>query len=149
MTVYRWKQGSRLSGDAQEVGEVCAKLERKGDLTPKALVDASRSEKSPLHGYFEWDDEKAAEAYRETQAAYLIRSVEIVVSGSAEPVRAFVSVTAEGGERSYMDVQAALSMQETRDEVLDRALAELRAFERKYNTLSELAGVLEAIRKVA
>ena len=48
-----------------------------------------------------------------------------------------------------MNVEAALSVQQTRDEVLATALSELRAFERKYNTLSELAEVIEVIRRVA
>ena len=149
MTAYKWKPGSRIRGDAQKVGEVCERLERKGNLTPKALVDASRRKNAPLHDMFEWDDAIAAEAYRETQAGYIIRSIEVTVVGNTEPVRAFVNVSMEGGERSYIGVQAALSVEETRDEILEAALAELRAFERKYSTLVELAEVFAAIKKVA
>lgn len=146
--IYQFKKESHLSGDAQAVGEHLAELERNGPLTPRAVVDANREEGALLHGYFEWDDSVAAELYRESQAGYIIRMVEVVVQG-AEPTRAFVSVTAKGGDRSYMNVEAALSHSDTRQEVLDRALAELRAFEKKYGTLAELAGVLEEIRKVA
>ena len=146
MTVYQWKVGSRVNADAQKVGEVCARLERKGALTPKALVDASRHKNATLHSLFEWDDEVAAEKYRETQAAYIIRSIEVVSVGSSEPVRAFVSVTInENGGNTYMNVERALSEVGTRDEVLARAYAELKAFERKYANLEELAGVIAAI----
>ena len=148
MAVYKWKSGARLMGDPQKVGEQLARIEKRGALTPKAVVDASRRSSAPLHDYFEWRDDVAAEKYREVQAKEIIRSVELVIEGS-EPTRAFVSVTVEGGERSYVNVEAALSMQQTRDEVLATALSELRAFERKYNTLAELAEVLEAIRRVA
>ena len=151
MAIYKWKSGSRVSADAQKVGEVCERLERKGNLTPKALVDASRRKNAALHDLFEWDNEIAAEKYRETQASYLIRSIEIVATGTSEPVRAFVSVTAheESTERTYINVERALSTNGTREEVLAIALAELKAFERKYANLEELAGVLAAIREVA
>lgn len=151
MAIYKWKSGSRVSADAQKVGEVCERLERKGNLTPKALVDASRRKNAALHDLFEWDNEIAAEKYRETQASYLIRSIEIVATGTSEPVRAFVSVTAnvETTERTYINVERALSTSGTREEVLAIALAELRAFERKYANLEELASVLAAIREVA
>lgn len=148
MAAYKFKTGSRIQGDPQTVGEELARIEKKGALTPKAVVDASRRGNAPLHGYFEWRDDVAAEMYREVQAKEIIRSVELVIEGS-EPTRAFVSVTVEGGERNYVNVEAALSVQQTRDEVLATALSELRAFERKYSTLVELADVLEAIRRVA
>lgn len=148
MAAYRWKLGSRIEGDAQKVGEQLALLEKRGQLTPKGVVDASRRSDSLLHGYFEWRDDVAAEKYREVQAKEIIRSVELVVEGS-EPTRAFVSVRIEGGSSRYMNVEAALSSVDTRDAVLATALSELRAFERKYSALAELAEVLEAIRRVA
>lgn len=151
MAIYKWKSGSRVSADAQKVGEVCERLEKKGNLTPKALVDASRRKNAALHDLFEWDNEIAAEKYRETQASYFIRSIEIVSVGTSEPVRAFVSVTANEAtaERTYINVKRALSTNGTREEVLAIALAELKAFERKYSNLEELANVLAAIREVA
>lgn len=149
MAAYQWKAGSRIKASAQKVGEVCERLERKGELTPRALVDASRRKGSALHDLFEWDDKVAAEKYRETQAAYIIRSIEVVTVGTSEPVRAFVSVSTEGQARTYVNVECALSVESTRDEVLARALEELKAFERKYSNLEELANVLAEIRKVA
>lgn len=148
MTIYKWKQGSRVNFDAQKVGEVCERLEKKGRLTPTALVDASRRSNAPLHNLFEWDDEKAAEKYRETQAAYLIRSIEVDVSGVSEPVRAFVSVNVDGESRQYMSVEVAMKSEPTREQVLEDALIELEAFRRKYKNLNELASVIDAITEL-
>lgn len=148
MTTYRWKTGSMVSVDAAKAGKVCERLSRKGTLTPKALVDASRKPTAPLHGCFEWDDEVAAERYRETQAGYIIRSLEVDVDG-VEPVRAFVSVSVEDSGPVYMDVHAAMASPGSRDYVLEAAMAELRAFRRKYESLAELAGVIAAIDAVA
>lgn len=150
MAVYQWKPGSHVKLNAQKVGETFEKLESNGTLTPSAVVDASRRKNAPLHDFFEWDDEIAAEKYRETQASYLIRSIEIISHGTPTPVRAFVSVTREElPKQSYMSVERALSIEDTRESVLETALAELRAFERKYAGLKELANVIAAIRQVA
>ena len=149
IAAYSYKAGFRLKLDAQTVGEELERIERKGPLTPKAVVDASRRKNSKLHSLFEWDDATAAELYRESQASYIIRSVEVTVSGTSNPVRAFVSVSSNGGGYEYISVEAAMSEQHTRDEVLEKAITELRMFEKKYAGLAELAGVIEAIRQVA
>ena len=148
MTVYKWKTGARLRVSAQTAGEECARLERMGRLTPPELVDASRPEDAPLHSAFEWNDAIAAERYRETQAGYIIRSIEVVPVGMSEPVRAFVSVTAEDAPR-YIETVKAMAAADTRETVLERARAELRAFERKYAGFEELAAVMDAIKEVA
>lgn len=153
MAVYKWKSGSHVKLDAQKVGETLSRIEKKGALTPKAVVDASRRKNAPLHDYFEWRDDVAAEKYRETQASYLIRSVEIVSLGTPDPVRAFVSVTyaesEENNSKVYMNIERALSTPLTHDEVLEKALSELRAFERKYAGFEELSEILAAIRAIA
>lgn len=146
--LYKWKNGSRLKASAQDAGEVCAALEAKGNLTPQALVDASRPEDAPLHGEFEWDDAKAAERYRETQASYIIRSVEVVVEGTDKPTRAFVSLTVAENEREYREINKVLSIHSERELLLNEAKRELEAFKRKYSVLEELADVFAAIDRV-
>lgn len=46
-------------------------------LTPHLVVDAASDPKSPLHGCFVWDDERAAHGYRLDQARALLRDVQI------------------------------------------------------------------------
>lgn len=143
---YRWKSGARAPVPAQVAGEVCERLSAEGRLTPRELVDESRDEDAPLHKAFEWNDAKAAEAYRETQASYIIRSVEIVREDVSGPVRAFVSLeVGEDGARTYQSIEPTLRDAEGRDAVLAAARRELEAFRRKYGTLKELADVLDAI----
>lgn len=147
---YRFKAGSRCAVGAQEMGEACERLESRGALTPAALVDEARPEGSPIHGCFEWDDAAAAEIYRQKQAGYYIRSLEVVPVGAAEPVRAFVSITPVTASRTrgYMSVEVAMASEDTRAVVLDRAKRELIAFRDKYRQLDELAGVFAAIDEV-
>jgi tRNA A37 N6-isopentenylltransferase MiaA len=143
--IYKVKSGFRLrAGLAQTVGEECERLESEGRLTPRNLVEASRPDDAPLHDCFEWDDTAAAEKWRDAQAAYIIRSVEVSVTEHSEPTRAFVA-TVSDGKSEYRSVGYVLRDAESRDALLDSARRELLAFRRKYSTLHELSDVFAAI----
>ena len=144
--VYKLKDGARLKTDAQTAGEICEKLERNGGLTAKRLVDESRPENAPLHKEFEWDDATAAEAYREEQARYIIRSIVIQPEPTKnDVVRAFFQVPEQ---KVFESLPIILSDAKKTNALLDMALRELKAFELKYSTLSQLATVFEAIKEV-
>lgn len=147
--IYKFKSGTRLNVSAQAAGELCAELESQGRLTPREVVDASRPEDAPLHAAFEWDDAVAAERYRETQASYIIRSIEVVLEGSSKPTRGFVSLTVNKDEREYREINRVLSIRSERELLLEQAKRELMAFKSKYAVLEELADVFAAIDKVA
>lgn len=149
MAAYKWKAGSRIKLNAQVAGEVCDELEKEGRLTPAELVETSRDEAAPLHGAFEWRDEIAAEKYREVQAGHIIRSLEVVITGTSEPVRAYFPISIVGEGRTYTSTEVIMRTEDARAKLLERALAELEAFKRKYKTLGELADVFAAIDEVA
>lgn len=151
MAVYKWKSGARMRGSAQVAGEECARImARDGNLTPAALVDESRAEDAPLHDSFEWRDDVAAERYREHQAYGIIRALEIVVIENTGPVRAFIpNGVEEGHSTGYADIRIVLEDADATSRMLDAALRELEAFQRKYGTLKELADVFAAIERVA
>lgn len=143
--IYKVKSGYHIKPSmAQVVGEECERLESEGRLTPQALVDASRPEDAPLHGCFEWNDSVAAEKWRQTQAAYIIRSVEVTVDESCEPTRAFVA-TVTDDSREYHAIGYVLRSSDGRDALLDAARRELLSFRRKYSNLHELAAIFSAI----
>lgn len=146
---YAWRPGSRVSIDANKAGRELARIEKvEGELTPTAVLDRARSANSALHGHFEWDDSKAAEQHRLSQAGELIRSITVDVTHSnvepAKTVRAFVSVQ-RAGERAYVGLERAMSDDDLRRQVLERAWAELSAFRKRYADLKELAGVFAAM----
>jgi len=58
--------------------EISRIYERDGTVSAQALVDEGRDESSPLHGFFEWRDEVAAEKYRLTQAYQMIQATKFV-----------------------------------------------------------------------
>ena len=144
--VYKWKDAARIKSDAQTAGEICEKLEKNGGLTAKRLVDESRPEDAPLHKEFEWDDATAAEAYREEQARYIIRSLIVQPEESKrEVVRAFFPMAEQ---KVFESLPVILSDAKKTSALLDMALRELKAFELKYSTLSQLAPVFGAIKEV-
>ncbi len=116
------------------------------------MVEEARRVASPLHSRFEWDDSAAAEKWRIEQAGQLIRvSVQyLTVNGETTSVRAFVSLrsdrTEDGG--GYRQTVSVLSDDAYREQLLDDALAELKAFQQKYSHLKELARVFYAAKKV-
>ncbi len=95
----------RLTDEA--LAEIKALEDRRGRLTPQEVVEAARAEASAIHGCFEWDDGKAAEAYRIEQARELIRRVkiEIVVEERSMKIVAYVrDPEKEVGDPGYQSV---------------------------------------------
>ena len=132
---------------AQPAGEELRRIYAdKGQLKPADVVDESRPESAPLHPCFEWRDEVAAEEYRKVQAGNLIRSITVVhKTPTHEPVevRAFVKPL-----ETYAPIEVVVNSEEQIAALLETALAELKAFEKKYATLSKLSSVFEEIKKL-
>lgn len=153
--VYEWQSGSRIKLDPEAAGKQLEAIKKRsrGMLTPAAVLMDARPKKSLLHDYFEWDDGKAAEHYREQQAGYLIRSLVVRVvevkgkSAARGPVRAFVSVQAND-KRGYVGVVEALSNTKMREQVLNNAMTELQGWRQRYNDLSEFSKIFRAIDNV-
>lgn len=154
---YRFKVGSRLdSRKATAVGKCIDAIEQKHKrVTAERVVTEARSAQSPLHGFFEWDNTKAAKAYRLEQARHMIRSIVIVWDDESSPsgtriARAFLSLRDEddGGGKMYMGAVRAMSDKRYRKQLLVEALAEAEAWRQRYKDLEELAGVFKALDKV-
>lgn len=145
--VYKWDKGSRFSVSAQVAGEVCEELEKKGELTAKNLVDVSRPEDAPLHKCFNWNDEEAAELYREEQGRRLIRCLITVPENNVVSTRAYFNIVRN--ESEYHSINVILENQDKYESMMAMALKELQAFEKKYAVLEKLKPVFDAIDKVS
>lgn len=146
--VYKFREGSRLGGDAQSVGEALEEIRRRGGLTAETVVKAARTEGSYLHRYFTWDDSEAAEKCRLHEARTVMACVCVVdlTPEQRTPIRAFVAV---GGKADrYVPVQVAMSQESLRKQMLAQALGDLEAFKERYSHVEELARVFLAIEEV-
>lgn len=139
----KWRDGTSRSVPAEVVYDAVMEIEAKrGVCPPAALVDAARKVSSPLHPLFNWDNDDAAERYREWQARCAMNTLEIVVA-ERQPAPAFVSVTLVTGERGYRPT-VALPLDQG-DQVLAECRAQLNALRRRYGHLEQFADIWAAI----
>ena len=121
----------------------------KGILNPKDVVEFARNSDTALHQEFEWNDKIAGDAYRILQAREVIRTRVTVLTPDTKPVRAYVSLPNDrkpnGGYRRINDV---LEKPAWREQLLQNAMADMRAFQTKYAVLKELANVFSAMQEV-
>lgn len=147
MTIATWRSGPCVfKADAQKVADEISSIGL--SVRPEEIVDKARDESTELHKCFEWDDTKAAEKYRVYQARQIVCHL-IVREVNDEPqkreVRFFYKTDNQEG---YKPVSYIMRNEDEYHKLLDRALTELKAFQRKYSTLKELDGLFEAINEL-
>jgi hypothetical protein len=151
MKLYMWKEPplalkNAKRADPQKIGEALDRLTANGRLTTKAVVEAARNPRSPLHRHFEWRDTVAAEAYRRHQARHLIGSLRLVRENNEPAPSPFVTLRLVDG-RAYRPVETVERNAEFQAALLKQALADLRAMRQRYRMLVSLMPLIEqAIR---
>jgi hypothetical protein len=119
-----------------------------GEIQPKAVVDAARSKKNPLHRHFEWDNVLAAESFRLDQARSLIRCVRVLdTSVKSGSVRAFLSLNTASGV-NYHAVKDVQNSSALRAALLLQAEKDLDAWEKRYKELQEICEVVAKAREM-
>lgn len=111
-----------------------------GKITPEALVAAARSEDSPLHSYFEWDNDVAAEKYRMMQARTLLRSChyKVMINDRKLEVPYYVrDPEADSAEQGYVETARLRSQEDLAREVLIREFQRAGVQLRKSRVLAE------------
>ena len=84
---YAWG-GIKYSVSADTVGAVLEDIEQQnGTVSKELFLDASRSEDSPTHGMFEWDDSIAGEKWRLDQARKIICSLSLKIEHRGADVK--------------------------------------------------------------
>lgn len=119
-----------------------------GYISARAVVDVSRPNHAVLHGCFEWNDNAAAEKWREQQARVMIKNivtVEIADDSKREITKTFVHVISDSKSKGYKLSEIAIRNEVDRDYILSTAKRELMVFQEKYHQLTELAAVMTAI----
>ena len=165
---FKRRKGFRIKTNPQIVGEYCHELEQKkgGKITPKELVEAARDVNSPLHNEFEWNDGVAAQRYREMQAGYIIRSIELKITYMpTETKRIDLHVTEVESEVQTANVQFYHALdkdgtgyenifsisedEEKTEKLFENCKKDINSFREKYNTLrGTLPRLFEAMDEV-
>lgn len=144
MTVATWRSGPCVfKADAQKVADEISSIGL--SVKPEEIVEKAKDESTELHKCFEWDNTKAAEKYRVYQARQIVCHL-IVKEVNDEPqkqeVRFFYKTDSQEG---YKPTSYIMRNEDEYQKLLDRALSELKAFQKKYSTLKELDGLFDVI----
>lgn len=154
---FRVTPGARLrKADAQVLGEIFERLKSTGPLTAERVLQEATRQGSVLHRFFEWSDQKAAHAYRLTQARQLLRSIEVVIEdakGKQVPMKAFYSVRDADGQRAYEAMEFVFDTPDLADQVIEQARAQLESWKTRYarytwakDAVPAIAAALKAIK---
>lgn len=117
-----------------------------GRLTPELVVQAATPESSPLHHRFVWDNDEAAQRYREVQARELIRSVRVAYrrpDGHEGDVRYFHAVRRPTGN-SYTPVDEIVQDEVTTKILLNQMEREFLQLKRRYENFDEFWQLVRA-----
>ena len=147
--LYKARAGSGLSDeDAEIVGARLTVLADGKAVSAKRILDDARPQDSPLHRFFEWDNAKAAEAYRLNQARQLARSITVTIirDRREEQSRAFHAVRFEGA-RGYISSAVVFSRGDLAAQVVGRAAEELQGWINRYRSYTALAKAIETVNE--
>ena len=134
------------------ITEVHSLLKQSPGLTPQELLAIAEKDTGPLHSAFEWDDTKAAQAYRLQRAGSMLIRVKVKITAARHSeVRASVSMLPRPPALRVLTSDVAVSATNTNDSRsrdLRQAIAELELFRKKYSMISELSGVFVALEEL-
>lgn len=123
-------------------------------VTVEAVLTEAAKPTHPLHSYFEWDDQRAAQKYRTVQAYSLIMAskfvVQLVENGETTPrqvkgtanVRRLVSAFRGEGFKLRTD---ALKNAESRAAIVETKRSQLRSWCASVIDIDELADMRQSI----
>ena len=133
----------------KEVADRLEQLEQEnGNIHPAAVVDDARDPTSPLHDFFEWDDNTAAQQYRLSQARLLISRVKIQVMVRAIPmdVMRYVRDPDEPGNYSNI-VRVRTDEDRSRRTVIDEMSRVAQAAKRA-RAVAAVLGTVEQVEEI-
>ena len=107
-------------------------------------MERAKDERTELHKCFTWDDTEAAEKWRRQEARFVLCHLVLVreEEPDAPQVRVFHKPVASD---TYKSADFIFRRADEYQNLLQAAMAELRAFKKKYERLSELDYILDLI----
>ena len=142
--------GGNMFGTMKQEHKFLEKLARQngGVLLVESVLDAAKDPDCVLHKHFQWDDTKAAESYRKTQARQLIQKCVVTIDKAPNvQIRAFVSLASDqhsgGGYRMTADV---LTDEDMKAQLLHDMMMVISRWKRQINLLDhDTVSILDAL----
>lgn len=134
-----------FKANAEKVYSDINQIEEK---TPQNLVDyAEEHPDCELYKCFTWDDRKAANEYRKSEARQVLRLL-VYTEDTEEDEEPIQIRVLQNVEQEYKPVKLIVKNNDEYKTLLKRAKAELAAFRVRYKQIAELETVLDAIDEV-
>lgn len=149
----KWIGKAKTIRYAKELDRIAK--QHRGRLTAEFVLEAARNPESPLHDYFLWDQEKAAEKWRRHQAAELITSyrIEFKVTPDTPPVQVtkYVNVVTDRARnlRHHVSVHEVMSDDDFTRQVIERWIETLEGLAGSARYVRILDGVRDELFQLA
>lgn len=136
-SLYKGVDAQKVAEEIMSIGETA---------TPTQIVEKARDEKSELHKCFEWNDAKAAMAYRLQQARTVVHVLVIEEEEPPKENSAYIRrfECPEHG-KGYKPIEVIFKREDEYQQLLRQAYADLQAFKIKYARLTELREIIDMI----
>jgi len=135
----------------KELAEIAKKYN--GLLSAEIVINEAKKKNSPLHNWFDWENEEAGEKWRLHQARMLINSVKvkIVFEDGVGAYREYLNVNVKTDyddkpQRFYVETVKVMKNKDLREQVLKRAIKEAEYWERTYKEYKELNDIFKGIK---
>lgn len=112
-------------------------------LTPDAVINDAKNKNSPLHSYFDWDNDSAGHKFRIEQARTLIRSfrVEIITNErTVSVVRYIRNPEIKGNDQGYVETAKVRSAEETAYAAFSSEMTRLGSIIERTESLADVLG---------
>ena len=107
-------------------------------METEVVIEEARSEDSPIHKHFVWDNQEASHLYRKQQARHMINAVRVVSEeGNVSPVPVFVNVREESGNY-YQNINVVVKTPDLWKQVLNEVTAKLMSYETRLSALMSM-----------
>ena len=133
--MIEWKTKGIFKANAEAVAMELESLE--GECTPEEIVNKAKDERTELHKCFEWNDTEAARKWRLQQARLICCNLIYVEPRKPDVAPVRVLYKAESGN-GYQQSKLIVRNQDSYQELLKRAMAELHSFKIRYACIHEL-----------
>ena len=146
----------KLSEDkVRKYKEELEKLELKynGVLTPQNVLREAQSKASPLHEFFDWENETAGEKWRIWQARFLIGSIKVKVNfdGTVKEYKRYlnvrISADREDASRGYVNSNVVLINPDYKEQIIKKAIKEVEYWKKQYSDYNELENIFKSIQQ--
>ncbi len=124
---YKARKGAKFNNkEAQVVGETIESLkDNSGYITSEGIISSARKKSSPIHDFFEWSNNKAAEEFRLQQARNLVNHIVevVIVQGERVEQKSFFSVSVKNVGKVYVNLKEAVENKDYRRQLLSNAIS--------------------------